>query len=125
MKPTRLAVVSVGLLILNVVLAGTASATPVVACQTMFSALRDNTLAVRSSFTSPDDFMGSIKQLDSVWPRLADVKHPYVEEDLTAFQTRLTGLAGQAKFDPAAAQRLNAQAQDVIDCANTLDVPPP
>jgi hypothetical protein len=127
MKVTRFVVVSVGLQFMNAVLAGTASATPIVACQSDWGVLQGDMVAVKSSFTNHEDYVGGLKELYSVWPRLEDVKHPFVEEDLTAFQTKLNALATapQAKLDPAVAQRLTAEAQDVIDCANTLDQPPP
>jgi hypothetical protein len=124
MKLTRIVWVLAGLLFLNGVLAGTASATPIVACQILQWPLRQNTYAAKSSFTNPQDLTANLQILDSVLMRLTDVKHPYVEEDLTRFQTNLNTLAAQRKLDPAVAQTLSAQAQDVIDCANTLDQPP-
>jgi hypothetical protein len=124
MKLTRIVWVLAGLLFLNGVLAGTASATPIVACQILQWPLRQNTYAAKSSFTNPQDLTANLQILDSVLMRLTDVKHPYVEEDLTRFQTNLNTLAAQRKLDPAVAQTLSAQAQDVIDCANTLDQRP-
>jgi hypothetical protein len=124
MRLTRLVVVLVGLLCLNGGLVGTASATPVTACQNLYWPLRIDTYAAKSSFTNQRDLTDNLNILDSVSMRLADVKHPFVEEDMTRFQTNLGALAAQGKLDPPVGQRLSAQAQDVIDCANTLDLPP-
>jgi hypothetical protein len=126
MKVTRLVVVSVGLQFMNAVLAGTASATPIVACTSDWDVLQGDLVASKSSFTNHEDYVAGLEKLYSVWPRLSDVKHPFVEEDLTDFQTKVNALATapQAKLDPAVAQRLTAEAQNVIDCANTLDKPP-
>jgi hypothetical protein len=108
---------------MNAVLAGTALATPIVACQSDWNVLYGSLVAAKSSFTNHEDYVGGLEKLYSVWPRLSDVTHPFVEEDLTDFQARVNALATapQAKLDPAVAQRLTAEAQDVIDCANTLD----
>jgi hypothetical protein len=124
MKLTRLVAALIGLLCLNGALAGTASATPVIACQNLYWPLRIDTYAAKSSFTNQQDLTDNLKILDSVSMRLTDVKHPFVEEDMTRFQTNLGALATQGKLDPPVAQRLSAQAQDLIDCANTLDLPP-
>jgi hypothetical protein len=126
MRVTRLVVVSVGLQLMNTVLPGTVSATPIVACQSDWNVLQGDTVTAKSSFRNHEDYVGGLEKLYSVWPRLSDVTHPFVEEDLTDFQTKVNALATapQAKLDPAAAQRLAAEAQDVIDCANTLDKPP-
>jgi len=124
MKQTRLVAVAVALLCLSGGRAGTASATPTIACQELHWPLRLDTYNAKSSFTNPQDLTDNLKILDSVWMRLTDVKHPYVEEDMTRFQTNLGSLAAQGKLDPAVAQRLSGEAQGVIDCAVTLDRPP-
>jgi L-aminopeptidase/D-esterase-like protein len=124
MTLTRLVVVLVGLLLGSGALTGNASATPVTACQNLYWPLREGTYNAKSSFTNQQDLTDNLKILDSVSMRLTDVKHPFVDEDLTRYQTNLGALATQGKLDPAVAQRLSAQAQDVIDCANTLDMPP-
>jgi hypothetical protein len=111
---------------MDAVLAGTASATPIGACQSDWNVLEGDLVAAKSSFANHEDYLGGLERLYSVWPRLSDVKHPFVEEDLADFQIRVNALAAapQAKLDPAVARRLTAEAQDVIDCANTLDKPP-
>jgi hypothetical protein len=127
MKRTRLAVVVAGLISLTGAPAGTASATAIVDCQILWWTLELDTHAAGSSFTNHQDFTDSLAILQSVWPRLEDVKHPFVEEDMTRFQMKLNGLAAASppNLDPSVAQRLSAEAQDVIVCANTLDLPPP
>lgn len=121
MKLTRMVVVLVGLLYLNGVLAGTATATPVFACQVAHHNLRTDTFAAQSSFTNRKDWTDSLDHLDAVWPRLeGGYKDPVAVEELNDFRATMTALATQAKIDPAVAQRLATQAQDIIDCDNSL-----
>lgn len=114
MKLTRTVVVFIGLLFLNGVLAATASATPVVACQVQHGTLQADLRAAKSSFTNQTEFESSQKLLTDAWPNLTGgFKDPVAVQKMTDFQTTLDA-------DPAVTQRLAAQAQDIIDCVNSL-----
>jgi hypothetical protein len=117
MKPTCTVVVSVGLLILNAVVAGNAFATPVVACQVQHNLLQADLRAAQPSFKNQTDFERSQKILTDAWMDLTGgFQDPVAVQKMTNFQMSLNA-------DPAVAQRLAAQAQNVIDCVNSL--PPP
>ena len=114
MKLTRTVAVFVGLLFLNGVLAGTASATPVLACQVQHSTLQADLRAAKSSFANQTDFDRSQTILTDVWMHLTGGhQDPVAVQRLTDFQTTLNA-------DPALAQRLAAQAQGIIDCVNSF-----
>ena len=125
MKLTRLVVIFVGLLFLNGVLTGTASATTVEECQAQLSALRADTVASESAFTNQKDFTGSVAKLDAASAKLAEGKNADAVQKLTDFQTTLNALATapKAKIDQAVAQRLTTQAQGVINCVNSICAP--
>jgi hypothetical protein len=122
MKITRLLAVLAAVLSLTAVAAGVASATTVDECQGRLMTLRDNTLAAQASFTSQKDVEGLVAKVDAASAKLAAGKSTDAVAKLVDFQTTLHTLAAapKPKVDPAAAEALSAEAQDVIVCINEL-----
>jgi hypothetical protein len=119
MKPMRVAVVVAGLLLLNGTLAGPSSAITPTFCQASLAILRSDTYHSKASFTNQTDFSVNFERVNLVWPRITGAQAPPDTFGLLYdFQGALNGLAAASppKVDPAAAQRLVAGAQDVIDC---------
>jgi hypothetical protein len=110
------------LLSLTALAAGAASATTVDECQGQLMTLRDNTLAAQASFTNQKDVEGLVAKVDAASATLAAGKNTDAVAKLVDFQTTLNTLAvaPKPKVDPAVAEALSAEAQDVIVCINEL-----
>ena len=112
MKLTRLIVIFVGLLFLNGVLAGTASATNVVDCQGQLSKMRNDlyrTQVTILAYTNQWDPTGRFAMLDDASAKLAEGKNADAVQTLTGFV---------AQGHPSLG------IQDVIDCINSIGTPP-
>jgi hypothetical protein len=121
MKLARLLMILVAVLFLRGVLGATASATPVLACQVPHLQLRTDTFDAEPSFRNHNDFTNSLAKVDAIWPRLeGGYKDEIAIRELTDLQATLTALDSQGEVDLAVAQKLAAQAQDIIDCENSL-----
>ncbi len=66
MNLTRLVAIFVGLLLLNGILAGTASATTVVECRTLIAHLRNGTVEAQRQAAQTKDQSGSLAKLDDI-----------------------------------------------------------
>jgi hypothetical protein len=109
MKLTRLVVIFVGLLFLNGVLAGTASATTVLECRAQIAQLRNDTVAAQLAVpTGKKDASGSLAQLDDAYLKLVEGKNADAIQTLTDFV---------AQGHPSMG------VQDVIDCINSIGTP--
>jgi len=75
MNLTRLAVMFVGLLFLDGVLAGTASATTVVECRMQVANLRNGTVEAQRQSAQTKDQSGSVAKLDDISLMLAEGKN--------------------------------------------------
>ena len=122
MKITRLLAVLAALLSLSLAGAGAASATTVDECQGQLMTLRYDTLAAQASFTNQKEVGGLVAKVDVASAKLAAGKNIDAVAKLVDFQTALNTLAAapKPKVDPAVAQALSAEAQDVIVCINEL-----
>ena len=108
MNLTRLVVMFVGLLLLNGVLAGTASATTVVECRTLIAHLRTDTVEAQRKAAQTKDQSGSLAKLDDISAMLAQGKNAEAIQKLTDFV---------AQGHPSIG------VQDVIDCINAIGTP--
>ena len=108
MKLTRLAVMFVGLLFLNGVLAGTASATTVVECRTLIAHLRSDTVEAQLQSAQTKDQSGSIAKLDDISLMLAEGKNADAIQKLTDFVAQGYPSMG---------------VHDVISCINAIGNP--
>lgn len=72
--------------------------------------------------TNAKDFNGAVAKLDAASSKLSEEKNADAVQKLTDFQMLLNSLAAapKPKLDAATAQRLNAEAQGVIDCINAI-----
>ena len=108
MNRTRLVVIFVGLLFLNGVLAGNASATTVPECRTMIAVLREGTVEAQHQTAQTKDQSGSRAKLDDISATLAEGKNADAIQKLTDFV---------AQGHPSIG------VQDVIDCINAIGTP--
>jgi hypothetical protein len=108
MKLARLVVIFVGLLFLNGVLAGTASATTVVECRGQLSHLRQDTVAAQPQGRPQKDVSGSIAMLDDASLKLAEGKNADAIQTMNDFV---------AQGHPSMG------VQEVIDCINSIGGP--
>jgi hypothetical protein len=108
MNLTRLVVMFVGLLFLNGILAGTASATTVVECRTQIAQLRNDTVEAQRQAAQIKDQSGSLAKLDDISAMLAEGKNADAIKKLTDF---------------VAEGRPSIGVQDVIDCINAIGTP--
>jgi ABC-type glycerol-3-phosphate transport system substrate-binding protein len=98
----------------------TASAQTVEDCQAQLATLRADTLAASSSFTNTNSVTSLVNKLDAASTKLAQGKNADAVQKLVDFQTTLNALAAAGKVDATTAQTLNAEAQGVIDCINSI-----
>ena len=108
MNLTRLVVMFVGLLLLNGVLAGTASATTVVECRTLIAHLRTDTVGAQRQAAQTKDQSGSLAKLDDISVMLVQGKNAEAIQKLTDFV---------AQGHPSMG------VQDVIGCINAIGTP--
>jgi hypothetical protein len=108
MNLTRLVVIFVGLLFLNGVLAGTASATTVVECRMLIAHLRNGTVEAQRQSAQTKDQSGSLAKLDDISALLAEGKNADAIQKLTDFV---------AQGHPSIG------VQDVIGCINAIGTP--
>ena len=97
-----------------------ASAQTTADCQAQLATLRADTLAAASSFTNERSVTSLVGKLDAAATKLAQGKNADAVAKLVDFQTTLTALAAAGKVDATTAQTLNAEAQGVIDCINSI-----
>jgi hypothetical protein len=78
--------------------------------------------AAQASFTNQKDVEGLVAKVDAASAKLAAGKNTDAVAKLADFQTTLNthAAAPKPKVDPAAAEALSAEAQDVIVCINEL-----
>ena len=98
----------------------TASAQTVEDCQAQLATLQADTLAASSSFTNANSVTSLVNKLDAASAKLAEGKNADAVAKLVDFQTTLNALAAAGKVDATTAQTLNAEAQGVIDCINSI-----
>lgn len=98
----------------------TASAQTTEDCQAQLATLRADTLAASSSFTNEKSVTSLVGKLDAAATKLAQGKNADAVQKLVDFQTSLNALAAAGKVDATTAQTLNAEAQGVIDCINSI-----
>jgi hypothetical protein len=108
MNLTRLAVMFVGLLFLNGVLADTASATTVVECRMQVAHLRNGTVEAQRQSAQTKDQSGSLAKLDDISLMLAEGKNADAIQKLTDFVAQGYPSMG---------------VQDVISCINAIGTP--
>ena len=108
MNLTRLVVMFVGLLLLNGVLAGTASATTVVECRTLIAHLRTDTVGAQRQAAQTKDQSSSLAKLDDISVMLVQGKNAEAIQKLTDFV---------AQGHPSMG------VQDVIGCINAIGAP--
>jgi FIMAH domain len=99
----------------------TASAQTADDCQAQLAQLRADTIAASSSFTNEKSVTSLVGKLDAASAKLAQGKNADAVQKLVDFQTTLNALAAAGKVDATTAQTLNAEAQGVIDCINSID----
>ena len=108
MNLTRLVVIFAGLLFLNGILAGTASATTVVECRTLIAHLRYDTVEAQHRSAQTKDQSGSLAMLDDISAMLAEGKNADAIQKLSDFV---------AQGHPSIG------VQDVIGCINAIGTP--
>ena len=108
MNLTRLVVIFAGLLFLNGILAGTASATTVVECRTLIADLRSDTVEAQLQSAQTKDQSGSVAMLDDISAMLAEGKNADAIQMLSDFV---------AQGHPSIG------VQDVIGCINAIGTP--
>jgi hypothetical protein len=108
MQLTRLVVIFVGLLFLNAIPAGTASATTVVECRTLIAHLRDGTVKAQQQSSGTKDQSGSVAMLDDISVMLAEGKNAEAIQKLSDFV---------AQGHPSIG------VQDVTGCINAIGTP--
>ena len=108
MNLTRLVVTFVGLVFLNGILAGTASATTVVECRSLIAQLRNATVEAQRQAAQTKDQSGSLAKLDDISVMLAQGKNAEAIQKLTDFV---------AQGHPSIG------VQDVIGCINEIGTP--
>lgn len=91
-------------------------------CQSQLATLRADTLAASSSFTNQKSVQTEVGKLDDASAKLTEGKNADAVQKLVDFQTTLNLLATAAKpkVDAGTAQTLDAEAQGVIDCINSI-----
>ena len=124
MKPVRLLVAlfvaAIAFVGLGVATAG--AATTAEECQSQLATLRADTIAASSSFTNQKSVDSEVGKLDAASTKLTEGKNADAVQKLADFQSTLNLLATAAKpkVDAGTAQSLNAEAQGVIDCINSI-----
>ncbi len=108
MNLTRLVAMFAGLLFLNGILAGTASATTVVECRTMIAQLRNATVQAQRQAAQTKDQSGSLAKLDDI--------------SLMVVQGR-NAEAIQKLKDFVAQGHPSMGVQDVIGCIHAIGAP--
>ena len=108
MNLTRLVVIFAGLLFVNGILAGTASATTVVECRTMIAQLRNATVQAQRQSAQTKDQSGSLAMLDDISAMLAVGKNADAIQKLSDFV---------AQGHPSIG------VQDVVSCINAIGTP--
>ena len=108
MNLTRFFVIFVGLLFLNGVLAGAASATTVVECRMQVAQLRNGTVVAQRQSAQTKDQSGSVAKLDDISLMLAEGKNADAIHKLTEFVAQGYPSMG---------------VQDVISCINAIGTP--
>ena len=98
------------------------AATTVEDCQSQLATLRADTLAASPSFTNQKSVDTEVGKLDAASAKLTEGKNADAVQKLVDFQTALNALATAAKpkAEAGTAQTLNAEAQGVIDCINSI-----
>jgi hypothetical protein len=105
MNLTRLVAMFVGLLFLNGILAGTASATTVVECRMLIAQLRNSTVDAQRQAGQTKDQSGSLAKLDDISLMLAEGKNAEAIQRLDDFVAQGYPSIG---------------VQDVIGCINAI-----
>ena len=108
MNLTRLVLIFVGLMFMNGVLAGTASATTVVECRMLVAHLRNGTVEAQRQSAQTKDQSGSVAKLDDISLLLAEGKNADAIQKLTDFIAQGYPSIG---------------VQDVISCINAIGTP--
>ena len=108
MNLTRLVVIFVGVLFLNGILAGTASATTVVECRTLVAHLRNGTVEAQRQSAQTKDQSGSVAMLDDISRCWREGKNADAIQKLTDFVAQGYPSIG---------------VQDVISCINAIGTP--
>ena len=98
------------------------AATTVEDCQSQLATLRADTLAASPSFTNQKSVDTEVGKLDAASTKLTEGKNADAVQKLVDFQSALNALATAAKpkVEAGTAQTLNAEAQGVIDCINSI-----
>lgn len=124
MRPVRLlvAVLVAALAFVGLAVGTAAAATTVEECQSQLATLRSDTVAAQSSFTNQKSVVGEVGKVDAASTKLAEGKNADAVQKLVDFQSALNSLAvaSKPKVDAGTARTLNAEAQGVIDCINSI-----